>query len=112
MYWVSAMEVQPAGPPSFQSEEFRASRAGNLHDGGEAVMLLLRMMLLQPLVLHQLMHHVLAPPARTGPMGSGRGSSVSQSGPSVLHAALWPRVQLIQALGSGGRCSDESRLAA
>ncbi len=105
------MEVSPFGPPSIQSEEFRASRAGHLHDGGGTVMLLLRMMLLQPLVLHQLMHHVLAPPARTGPMGSGPISSVSQSGPSVLHAALLPRVRATQTLGSGGRYSDEYRLA-
>ena len=61
----------------------------------EVVMLLLRMMLLQHLVLHQLVH-----------------SSVSQVGRSVLHAALLPRVLTTQALGSGGRGSDESRLAA
>ena len=58
-------------------------------------MLLLRMMLLQPLVLHRLVH-----------------SSGSQVGRSVLHAALLPRVLTTQALGSGGRYSDEHRRAA
>ena len=60
-----------------------------------ALLLLLLMMLLQPLVLHQLVH-----------------SSVSQVGRSGLHAALLPRVRAMQTLGSGGRDSDESRLAA
>ena len=61
----------------------------------QMLLLLLRMMLLQHWVLHQLVH-----------------SSVSQVGRSVLHAALLPRVLTTQALGSGWRYSDESRLAA
>ncbi len=60
-----------------------------------ALLLLLGMMLLQLVVLHLAVHSV-----------------VSQVGRSVLHAALLPWVRATQALGSGGRYSDESRLAA
>ena len=84
------------------------------HPGDEHswLLVLLVMLLLQPLVLHQLTHHVPAPPARTGPMGSRQGSGVSQSGPTVPGTALLPRVHVVQALGSRGRNSDERRLAA
>ena len=105
------MEVSPFGPLRIQSEEFRASRAGNLHDGGETVMLLLRMMLLQPLVLHQLVHQLLAIPPRTGAMWLGGFLCVSQSGPTVPGTAMLPRVLSKHALGPGGRSSLEGRLA-
>ena len=58
------------------------------------MLLLLLMMLLQRVVLHLVVHSV-----------------VSQVGRSVLHAALLPRVRMMQALGWRGQCSTEHRLA-
>ena len=74
-------------------------------------MLLLRMMLLQPLVLHQLVHPLPATPPRTGTMWLGGFLGVSQSGPTVPGTTMLPRVLSKQALGSGGRSSLEGRLA-
>ena len=58
------------------------------------MLLLLLMMLLQLVVLHLVVHSV-----------------VSQVGRSVLHAALLPRVRMMQALGWRGQCLAEHRLA-
>ena len=96
------MEVHLAGPPNIRSEQHRAYCAENSHDGWGEVKLLLRMMLLQPLVLHQLVHQLLAIPPRTGAMWRGGFLGVSQSGPTVPGTAMLPRVLSTQALGSGG----------
>ena len=58
------------------------------------LLLLLMMLLLQLVALHLVVHSV-----------------VSQVGRSVLHAALLPRVRMVQALGWRGQYSAEHRLA-
>ena len=105
------MEVHLAGPPSIRSEQHRAYCAENSHDGWGEVKLLLRMMLLKPLVLHQLVHQLPAIPPRTGAMWLEGFLCVSQSGPTVPGTAMLPRVLSKHALGPGGRSSLEGRLA-